>query len=142
MNLEEIMKLEGQDLTDAVAIHVMKWNKQVLPNGIDSEYTAPYWVKSYLDNIPDSKIYDNRWKYIEPYNIWHPHWDLKDAWGVVMHLKLKGFHSSHTDLSIDSYYERWSWSFSQPYGFLYSAQSTRVEEAICKAALVLTFTHI
>ncbi len=96
LNLEEIMKLEGQELTNAVALHVMKWTYREMDNGYNQGYMAPYWIKCDLTNIFHSEIYDNRWRYIEAYNIWHPHRDLNTMNKVIQKMRESGYGTFQT----------------------------------------------
>lgn len=63
-----------------------------------------------------------------------PSTEIQYAWEVVRKMQLKGFHSSHTDLSEDSGQEWWSWHFTKG-NDSYSAQAESAPMAICLAAL-------
>ena len=63
-----------------------------------------------------------------------PSADIQDAWLVVEKLKQEGFYSFHTDLSLDSGREWWSWHFSKGVNN-YGSQQETAPLAICMAAL-------
>ncbi len=88
----------------------------------------PYGVMRYVE-----KSY-NYYGYVE----WHPSTDIAAAWQVVERMRELGWFSSHTDLTIDSGQEWWSWHFTDikpPGSTTVKAQGHTAPHAICLAAL-------
>jgi hypothetical protein len=147
LNLEEIMKLEGQDLTDAVAIHVMKWTYEVRDNGYG--YPAPFWVKCDLSNIAHSDIYDNRYRFTEAYNFWQPHRDFNTMNKVIQKMRESGYGTFQTR-SYD-FTDTYDSSFTCHYGICEKhgnkeyrshgsedIEGSTMQESVLRAALVAT----
>lgn len=70
---------------------------------------------------------------------WSPTTDIAAAWQVVERMRLLGWTSAMTDLTVDSGTEWWSWHFDQftppPGGATVQAQATSPMLAISLAAL-------
>lgn len=79
---------------------------------------------------------------VQPWEVW-PRYsaDIAAAWRVVEHLRASGWASAHTDLTVDSGQDWWSWHFTStvpPGNASVSAQASTPVHAICRAALLTT----
>lgn len=150
---EEILALPaGVELNMLVMEHVLdyKWcytnaNVPWLMAGV-SELKPPSWYKNGDTLEP--------WLTMEGVEIRHGHgqerqletgWntqystDIAFAWVVLKAMRAKGWYSQHTDLTLDSGAEWWSWTFlnhAPPGNESVTTQAKTAPLAICRAALL------
>lgn len=134
MTREEIDALPvGLELDELLIEQLMGWSKTTL--GELRTHTR----------YPDMVVWDTqRGPYAgRPVGEFQPSLLLNDAWFIVHALRKRGWYSQHTDLTLDSGTEWWSWTFlnhAPPGNELVSAQAQTAALAICRAALAAHFS--
>ncbi|MGB3568429.1 MAG: hypothetical protein WBA30_14905 [Priestia megaterium] len=107
--------METKEIDALIAEKVMGWSVARFENiNVTEAYTESCTLIIGEDFSPSTKI--------------------QTAWLVVEELKQQGFYSFHTDLSLDSGQEWWSWHFSKGVNN-YGSQQETAPLAICMAAL-------
>jgi hypothetical protein len=124
MTRDEILTMEaGREMDALIAREVMGWSKIVLGS-------YGHWVEE-----------DGSGAYTTKHQVgdWCPSEDIAAAWQVVEKLRERNFYSQHTDLTLTSGVEHWSWTFinHEPLA-VYSVKATAPTAAlaICFAALL------
>ncbi|MCP1355051.1 BC1872 family protein [Aneurinibacillus migulanus] len=103
----------GRELDILVANKVFGWEYD--------EFLEMFYTKHELGSVPRSSNF-------------RPSTNIADAWLVIGRMKKLGFYSSHTDLTLDSDQEWWSWHFTKG-NESWAAQAETAPHAICLAAL-------
>lgn len=128
---EEILALPtGAALDEMIIEQVLGWCKT--PLGKLREGTR----------YPDKIVWDTlRGPYAErPLGEFRPSLLLSESWYAVHALRKRGWYSQHTDLTLDSGAEWWSWTFlnhAPPGNESVSATAETAALAICRAALLV-----
>jgi len=122
---QEIMKLEGRELDEAVAVWVMGWESRTPLDRPD------YWVRE------NTKTKSPHYHHAATKGYWHPSTNIAQAYEAIQHVKENFF---SIDISIEGTVDRWDHVSINWNG--YADDTVRVKgqgsltELICRALLL------